>query len=342
MMRWLPRWSEITNWIGRSLVVGLVYPVVLAGADLMTYAVGLPTPAIARQADPVLMLLASVLTGFGSALVLGPLSARLALSLPGRALAVLTLLFGVGNAINLIEALFFTTFAADQLPSLPSLLVSQLLVALLLARLFQPAGPQPGLLIAGRAFFRQRPWASWTWRLVLAGLLYVPTYFFFGSLIAPIVLPAYQAAGSNLVVPSIAVILPLEAGRGLLFVLCVLPLVVGWRGSIWALAGWIGLVIAALGAWLPMLMIGFFPAAFQLPALLRVVHGIEITADAAVQGLTIAGLLVGGLAQRQRSQRHRLREGLDDDRSFAEHTPARRHYGRRRPRLSQLQHRLPR
>jgi hypothetical protein len=298
-------WRAAPVWFGRSLVIGLVYPLAMAGSGAVAAALGAPTPAIAGRADPVLLLVANMLTGFGSALVLGPLASRLRLSLPGRTLALLGLLFGVGNAINMIEALFFTRYiTAEDVLSLPGLLVGQALVALLLAWLFPASGPQPGLLAASRAFFSQRHWARWIWRLLLAGVLYVPTYLVFGMLVAPIVLPAYQAAGTNLAVPDFAVMVPLEIGRGLLFVACVLPVVVGWRGLTWALAAWLGLEIAALGGWLPMLTIGFFPAEFQFPPLLRLVHGLEITADSAVQGVTIAWLLAGGLDQRRAARHH--------------------------------------
>jgi hypothetical protein len=284
----------LADWLGRSVLIGIAAPVVMAGTTMLGVAMGAPTPAIAATADAGNLLLANVITGFGSALVLGPLSRRLGLSLAGRTLALLALLVGVGYANNMIEALFFTTTVTlDLLGTLPMLVLGQAGVAWLLAWLFAPPGRQPGLRAASRQLFRRRRWTSWTWRLLLAGLLYVPTYHVFGILVAPIVLPAYQATGANLTVPAMSVILPLEAVRGLLSVLFVLPVVIGWRGSTWALAGWIGLVLAALGGWLPLLTIGLYPAELQLPVLLRVVHGLEITADAFVQGLTIAWLLAG-------------------------------------------------
>lgn len=294
----LSRWSPqvLADWLGRSLLIGLAYPLVLTMTDWLGRLVGLPAPTIAGQAEPWLLPLANILIGTGSALVLGPLGRRLSLNLAGRTLAMTALLFGVGTVINLIEALFFTTSITQaDLLMLPSLLVGQTLIGLLLASLFPPTGPQPGLLAAARARLYQRHWASWAGRLLLAGLLYVPTYFLFGGLIAPIVLPAYQAVGSNLTIPAPEVILALETGRGLLFLLVVLPIVVGWRGATWSLAAWLGLVIAVLGGWLPLLTVGLLQTQFQLPLLLRIVHGVEITADAVVQGLTIAWLLVGGL-----------------------------------------------
>jgi hypothetical protein len=87
------------------------------------------------------------------------------------------------------------------------------------------------------------------------------------------------------------------------FVLTLLPLVTVLRTSRWRLALWLWLTIALLGSWVPMLQMTTWPAT------LRVAHGLEITGDALVQGLTIAWLVGGGSGQRgSQSQSRRQAE----------------------------------
>lgn len=138
-----------------------------------------------------------------------------------------------------------------------------------------------------RETLRQRPAGAWLWRIALAGALFLPIYFFFGMLIAPIVIPYYNDPTSpfQLVVPGLEVILPLEIVRGLLMVLTVFPVVALWRSSRLSLALWLGLTLAIL------IGIGPLLAGVFLPVTLRVVHSLEITADSFVHAFVIAGLL---------------------------------------------------
>ncbi len=128
---------------------------------------------------------------------------------------------------------------------------------------------------------------SWALRFGLAALSYLPIYFAFGMIVAPFVLPYYNNPdlGLNLVEPGFGVILPLEIGRGLLYALTMFPLIAVLRGGIWSRTFWIGLTIAVLGSWVPMLQ------APGWPLVLRMAHGLEITADAFVQGVVLTWLL---------------------------------------------------
>jgi hypothetical protein len=160
-------------------------------------------------------------------------------------------------------------------------------LAVLLAVLFRPSGTERRLGPAIRAALAQRSWISWTWRFLLAGFLYLPTYLLFGMIVSPFVVPYYNnpELGLGLVIPGVEVIVSLEVVRGLLFALTVFPLVALLGGSRRSLALWIGLTIAVLGAWAPMIEIAWWPPA------LRLAHGLEISGDSLVQGLTIAWLL---------------------------------------------------
>jgi hypothetical protein len=138
-----------------------------------------------------------------------------------------------------------------------------------------------------RETLAQRTGVSWAWRFGVAALSYLPIYFMFGMIVAPFVLPYYDNPdlGLNLVVPGLGVIIPLEIGRGSLYALTLFPLIAVLRGGVGSKALWVGLTIAVLGSWVPMLQ------ATTWPLLLRVVHGLEITADAFVQGFVLTWLL---------------------------------------------------
>lgn len=277
--------------LGRSLVVAVGYVLVLIIGGMALRATGLPVPAMAAQIDPGQFLLTSFIAGLVIGLTLGPLATRLTLPAHERAGLLFGLLVMLASVINMIEALFFTTDTTfRQAYTLLSIAINDAGLAILLTWLFRPAAVDRRLLAALRSTLATRPWAAWIWRILLAGLLYVPIYLFFGSLIAPIVLPYYTNPdlGLGLVIPGFEVILPLEAGRGLLYVLTLFPLVALLPGSRRSLAFWLGLTLAVLGAVWPMLQTSWFPLT------MRVVHGLEISADSFVHAAVIAWLLGPG------------------------------------------------
>ena len=271
-----------------SLVVGLGYVLATMIGGVVAQVLGLPLPEAASTMDPTQTLATTFLAGAVIGLALGPLSARLALPTGQRAGLLFAVIFVLNSLINVIEALFFTTIpAAEQVSGLLTSASGHAGLAVLLALLFRPTCVERGLLTALRDTLSRRRWTSWAWRFGLAGLLYVPTYFVFGMLIYPFVRVYYEdpSLGLNLVVPGPEVVLPLELARGLLFVLTVFPLIAVLRRSRWTLALWVGMTIAVLGAVTPMLQASWFPLT------MRLVHGLEIAADAFVHGALIVWLL---------------------------------------------------
>jgi hypothetical protein len=101
--------------------------------------------------------------------------------------------------------------------------------------------------------FRRHGFMGLLWRVVLAGLLFVPVFWFFGVLAFAVVGTHYQDPSLGLVVPSFEVGLLVEAARGLLFVLTVYPLIaiLGRRLSRGGQAFWVALTLACFGAWSP-------------------------------------------------------------------------------------------
>jgi hypothetical protein len=280
--------SRFAGLLIRSLILGVGFAIALMIGGMTMNILGLPLPSFGGQPKPFQSLVSSLVAGTLTGLTLGPLSSRLRLPFFGRACLWLNLVLVLNGLINMIEALFFTTIPHAQLASsLAILAFGQIAVAVLLALLFRPQRTGPGLLTKLRETLAQRTAVSWAWRFGLASLSYLPIYYLFGMIVAPFVLPYYDNPdlGLNLTVPRIGVILPLEIGRGFLYALTLFPLIAVLRGSYWSRALWVGLTVAVLGSWVPMIQ------AVHWTPVLRLAHGLEITADAFVQGFVITGLL---------------------------------------------------
>jgi hypothetical protein len=284
----LPSPYQLAGLIGRSLVVGVGFAISLMVGGMAMNLLGLPLPSLGGKPRPFQSLVSALLAGTLTGLTLGPLGSRLNLPFLGRACLWLLLLLVQNGLVNVVEAVFFTTTPPTQLvSSLAILAFGQAAVAVLLTLLFRPHETGPGLLARLRETLSQRTGASWAWRFGLAGLSYLPIYLVFGMIVAPVVLPYYDNPdlGLNLVVPGIGVILPLEIGRGFLYALTVFLLIAVLRGGLWSKAFWVSLTIAVLGSWVPMLQ------AVTWPLVLRLAHGLEITADAFLQGFVLTWLL---------------------------------------------------
>jgi len=276
------------GFVWRSLLASAGFIVALALGGMLASVLGLPASDMASKLDMSQLLVGMFVGGILISVTVGALATKLAVPQVARVSILFSLLLILNSVLNVLESLFFTTLAHEgQLAGIVTQAVGYLALAVLLAWLF-PSDEMPRpLRIVVRETWEQRSSLAWLGRLVLAGLLYIPTYWTFGMLIAPIVLPYYNnpALGLGLVVPEPGTILALEAMRGLLFVLAVFPVVLVWRDSRLSLAVWLGLTIAVLAGIAPMVQ-GTF-----LPVLLRLVHGAEITVDSLVHGLLIAWLL---------------------------------------------------
>ncbi len=275
--------------LGRAIAGGLVYifGVMLGGA--ITSSLGMPILAPLTELSPATLLLSSFASGTILGLVFGLLAVRLALP-RFQLISVLFVLLLILNAgINALEAFFFTTATAEELAS--GVLTSafgHLVLAVFIGLSFPPEAPRADFWGSLRQAIRRRARLDWLWRFSLASVLYLPVYWIFG-------LAAYAAVGSYyedaalelglaLRAPGAGVVVPLELIRGLIFALTLFPvaLLIRRRGT--GLAIWIALVIAASGAWAPMVQ------ASWLPPVMRLTHGMELTATAIVQGGVIAWL----------------------------------------------------
>jgi hypothetical protein len=224
--------------------------------------------------------------------VLAPLALRLTMGLWPRLGAVFLTLYVTGTLTDLLEAYFYTSVltpfslaAALVFLALPALVIALLVVLIV----------KPSLVVSEPHGLprvkdtEHRPLADWAWRVLVAGVLYVPIYYAFGAMVTPIEHAYYYdptfIAQLHTTVPPTAVTIPLEAFRGLLFALALLPALSVVPQRRWVSVVYLGLIGAVLEGWVPLLGQTTWPVAMRLGNL------VELTGDAFGRALVVVVLL---------------------------------------------------
>jgi hypothetical protein len=231
---------------------------------------------------PVPIVLALVAGAVG-AVTIGPLARRLRLPTLSRLAVVALLAYLLATISNGVEALLFIKDASALILAGGAVLAVGLAVPVTL--LWPPEHADLSVGEALRATLSTRPWWSWAWRVVVAGVVWIPVYFSFAAADAPFVHRYYAEQGTPFVVPSDAVILPAELARGLLHavVLGILAaLLVRPRRATW---WWLAVAFAVFNGWLPLIQ------RVDWPWYLRAANLLEITCDAVVYAGLITLLL---------------------------------------------------
>jgi hypothetical protein len=235
-------------------------------------------------------LLIRVVSGIFYVAVMAPLTRQVFYRRFPRFLAIFVPLYITGVLTDLVEAYFYTTLltpfsliAALIIEGLPLLLIAGIITWLIPATEDARNEPRFGQVMRERSFF------SWVWRIVVAGVPYAAIYLFFGMLVTPIEHAFYYdpafIASLHTVVPSTATTLILEAVRGILFVLAMLPVIAVMRKSRWSTGLYIALIGAVLEAWIPLL------GQASWPVMMRVGNVLELTGDACGRALLMALLV---------------------------------------------------
>ena len=277
---------------GRSQVIDVGWRVLMIA---VVYAVLFLALGLASGSRPSAQtVVVGLVTGAGFALVLLPLARRLPYRMRTRVLALFVPLYWIYSLSNLVEAYFITSYSHTSLViGAVFLIIPAVLVSWLVAWLFpayEPAGHAPGIW----ELLAQRPFLSWAWRVLLAGLLFAALLEVFGVAWGPLISryyhdPAYIAQAHIANPPAPAYVTWAEEYvRGVVFVLALLPLLAVMRGRGWpailGVAGYVALIDAALEAWLPMLG-STFPLGFRLG------EGLDLTSDAVARGIFVAALM---------------------------------------------------
>lgn len=291
---------KFTSWfhyIWKVPLCGLVFFFgFIPGAQLAAL-IGLPALELPAGSDQATIAQYTLLASLILALGLAAVSSGLSKGFLSRWL-ILFFFTWIGYGVNTyLEAAIFSTMQAASLYTVVLFLPASLLCAAAIAWLFPPDLQGGGFLTRLRDFFGARSWSSWTWRLLAVFLAFPLVYLAFGTLIAPIVMPYYQAGTNQLRLPGWDQILPVAALRSLFFMLACLPVVVAWQRSNRSLFLSLGLALFILVGGLSMI------EAYWLTPVLRITHSLEIFADEMVYAAALTLLLHRPLPLAQNDQR---------------------------------------
>lgn len=296
---------SIVSLVWRVVVITVGYAVV---AQLLGALSG-PRPALSASYAGTAAI--SLVTGAAYALVLLPLARRLPYRFGARFLALFLPLYWIGVASNLVEAAVNTSLPRAELIggavifAIPSAVAASMIAWLLPA--VPPRGPVKGIL----ATLRERPWWSWSWRIVACGILFAGLLEVFGIAWGPLIARYYNqgqdVAQVHTVIAAGYVVWPEEFLRGVVFVLVLLPVLAVMRGrgrrDLLRLAAYVALIDAVLESWLAMLSMTSYPLGF------RIGEGLDLTTDAIARGIFVAVLLALPAALTLRAEDALIRGG---------------------------------
>ncbi len=259
----------------RIAICWVAFVAALLATGVISGLLHLPTVPTPGNTPAQSMFLAQLVAGLVLVVGLVPISRGLAASAPLRAVAVGSFLLLALGVNGMIEARVFTHFLDNGIVSASVFYVA--LAALLGAALGWSFGAPPPT-----AGLPHHSWLAWIPRVAVIWLAWPFIYFFFGSCVAPIVVPYYNAGIAGLRIPALSTILVVQLVRSVIFLAASLPFIALWKGSRRGL--WFALGMAHA------FTVGFYGlvGATFLPMVLRVAHSIEIAGDS----FAYAGLLV--------------------------------------------------
>ena len=275
--------NSLVSWFWKLPVCMLAFAVGSAIGGSLVMALGIELPqapgAVDQDAMALLLLPGGLIFSFGLAVMAVGLTGRL-----WQRWVILTVfLWGINGVGNAIETTIFTTLGGPVGAAL-SFLPPAALCALAVAWLF-PAPTETPFADKAREFFSTWKPSQLAIRIVLAILAFPVIYFFFGAVVAPIVVPLYEQV-DFLKLPPMSVLIPVLIGRSTLILLVTLPVVIGWDSSRARAILGIGLGNATAVGLGGLAMVTF------IPAMLRWVHSAEILVDGLVYGWVLALLFI--------------------------------------------------
>jgi hypothetical protein len=245
--------------------------------------------AFARGEQPMLLGFSSQFLGtLFLTLVFGPLAQRLPWPFQQRAAFLWATIFTIQSFSTHLELYFFSNLPLQRIViSCVTGLFRTLILAGIITWLFPSPVENAAANTDLRALFRSRRPFSWVWRLALADIVYVFTYFVFGAIAFQYTRPYYTdpAYGLNLKLPENALVFKIELIRSLIYILTVLPLIAGLRLGKFSMAILIGLVLWVGGGLAP--LVGYY----HWPVALRFYHTLEILSQNFTTGFILVYLL---------------------------------------------------
>jgi hypothetical protein len=252
--------------LGRILLIAIAYVAGCILTGIIAPFIHLPQLRMPAGAEPSRMFLAMVASTPLLAIGVLPLSAGLR-GIGGKRFFALSALLYVTIGLNtMIEAKIFSTVVEGSavVASLYSLLPCVLVGAVLA---FGHGQPDAGYTLI------QTNLGGWTWRVLVAWLSFPVIYWTFGMCVGPFVIAYYNGSTMGLRIPAPSVILTTQLLRSVLLLAASVPVILLWRKSRQQFIVALGLAYA--------FAIGIFQLASAtfMPARLRILHSLEITAD---------------------------------------------------------------
>ena len=236
-------WRFVLITLGKLLVCVAAFAAGLALGGMLATALELPAPPLPEGFDPAAAGRYMMLESPFWVLVLIGLSSFITGAFWTRALMLAWFTWMTNSLNNQIEASFFGSMASGFWFSIVTFLVPSLLVAAAVAWLFPPPARGSGLAAAAKSFFGRYSARSWTWRLGLGAVIFMPIYYCFGLLVIPFTIEYYRQGLYGLQIPPLNQLLLILFVRSVLFFLACLPIVVAWQSSRRSLVLCLGLVL---------------------------------------------------------------------------------------------------
>ena len=289
-VRWsISRWGimlrKSLDFVWRILVCGFVFASGVVASRLALHAANVSSPRMPNQAPESVagwyLLAGSIVLAAGMSLSY----INIRRSFPIRWFVLAAFLFtGFSVSTTIEAAIFSSTISVGQMIAvmfLPCILLTG--VGTLL---FKPRPPQSPPRQAVVDALRGLTWSQWLLRLILGIIAFPVTYFVFGIIVSPIVSPYYEQEIAGLVLPEPGVVLYTQLLRGGIHLLAVMLLMIFWNGSRRQLILFLGLVFFIF------VTAYDFVLAFQVPAVLVVIHGIEVLTSSFVYSWILVSVLV--------------------------------------------------
>lgn len=275
--------------LGKLLFCGFVYFIGLIVGGIITSGLHLPQPplpeGVNQSSATIALLMVSPILAFALSLIAQGITGGWVT----RTL-ILSCLTYVTYTLNTVldASLYVTAYASTSAFTTISAIVPSLFCGCAVALLFPPKEKPQSFVTAWKTFFGQRKPGQWLWRLLFAGVAFMPIYIFFGLLVNPITGEYYRPDMFGLKAVGWDEILPVLFVRSLLFFLACLPVFVTWQKFERSLLLNLGTSLFILVGFLYMLM------GYWLPLIVRIPHSVEILADSFVY----AGVLIWLLTKR--------------------------------------------
>ncbi len=281
--------------IGKLLVCDLVFMIGSILGGVVAGLLSIPTPAMPANIDPIRLSQSLPIVGLLITAALAYLSTQSGVGFFPRWLILGFFSWIAYGLNNFLEAKYFTPEAATSFVLVYNLLACFICSAGV-AWLFKPTPPAETFGSKMKTFFSSRPVVSWAWRLVGALAVFPIAYFIFGLLVSPFVVSYYEQQYAGLALPKMEVMLVLATVRSFLFILCVLPVFIAWKGNRMTLFLALSVALFLLVGGVAMIQ------AIWLPAILRIAHSIEILADSITHAAGLVFLLAPGYLMISRLQ----------------------------------------